>query len=159
MAALLDDGYQPTSASDIDPRRAADDAATRARVGRRLAEAVEPPQHARGERLSLLEDESVLDTSYLCAVDRWARLLGDPERRHPPPRSSPDWALSLAARLAVTPEPDHACSVAPGKRPRLTPEPGPGGQERRMIMPFGTPAAMCSPGDAAMPDQISRCSG
>ena len=85
--------------------------------------------------------ESVMDTSYVCAVDKHGNAFSatpSDAPHHAPvlpklgfiisPRGSQSWA-----------NPDHPSGVAPGKRPRLTPNPamavGPEGQ----IMPFGSP--------------------
>jgi len=81
------------------------------------------------------------DTSYVCAADRWGNIFSAtpsdgsynapviPELGIiPSPRGSQSWA-----------DPDHPSSVAPGKRPRLTPSPAIAIQPGKFKMPFGTP--------------------
>ena len=71
---------------------------------------------------------------------RGQRLLGDAERyllRHAgDPRHR---ALRLLARRAILGRPAHASSVAPGKRPRLTPNPALAIKDGAFVIPFGTP--------------------
>ncbi len=82
-----------------------------------------------------------LDTSYVCAVDRHGNAFSatpsDGSFSAPvvpglgiiaSPRGSQSWA-----------DPDHPSCVAPGKRPRLTPNPALARGPNGMIMPFGTP--------------------
>ena len=81
------------------------------------------------------------DTSYACVVDRWGNAFsatpsdgigGAPVAEGLgfviSPRGSQSWL-----------DPDHPCAVAPGKRPRLTPNPGLAMKGGRVWMPFGTP--------------------
>lgn len=81
------------------------------------------------------------DTSYCCAIDRdgnifsatpsdtsWDTPVIPGTGFCPSSRGSQSWAV-----------PAHASSVAPGKRPRLTPNPAIAIQKGKMAMPFGTP--------------------
>ena len=81
------------------------------------------------------------DTSYCCAVDRhgncfsatpsdvsWQSPVVPGTGLCPSSRGSQSWAV-----------PGHASSVAPGKRPRLTPNPAFARVRGRWAMPFGTP--------------------
>jgi gamma-glutamyltranspeptidase/glutathione hydrolase len=81
------------------------------------------------------------DTSYVCAVDRHGNAFSctpsDGSNNSPiipgvgilaSGRGSQSWA-----------DPTHPCSVAPGKRPRLTPNPALALKNGRALMPFGTP--------------------
>jgi len=81
------------------------------------------------------------DTSYACVVDRWGNafsatpsdgLGGAPMARGLgfviSPRGSQNWL-----------DPDHPSALAPGKRPRLTPNPALALRDGRVWMPFGTP--------------------
>jgi len=86
-------------------------------------------------------DESDLDTSYLCVIDKDGNAFsatpsdGSPSGPVVPgtgfvssPRGSQSWA-----------DPNHPCCVEPGKRPRLTPNPALAMIEGEMVMPFGSP--------------------
>ena len=81
------------------------------------------------------------DTSYCCAIDRhgncfsatpsdvsWQSPVIPGTGLCPSSRGSQSWAV-----------PGHASSVAPGKRPRLTPNPAFARIGGRWAMPFGTP--------------------
>ena len=81
------------------------------------------------------------DTSYASVVDRWGNafsatpsdgLGGAPMARGLgfviSPRGSQNWL-----------DPDHPSALAPGKRPRLTPNPALALRDGRVWMPFGTP--------------------
>jgi len=82
-----------------------------------------------------------LDTSYLCVVDRRGNVFSatpsDGSFSGPvvpglgicaSPRGSQSWA-----------DPNHPSGVAPGKRPRLTPNPAMALKPGHFVMPFGTP--------------------
>jgi gamma-glutamyltranspeptidase/glutathione hydrolase len=82
-----------------------------------------------------------LDTSYVCVVDRQGNVFSATPSDGsynapvvpglgiiPSSRGSQNWA-----------DPSHASGVAPGKRPRLTPNPAIAMERGKMAMPFGTP--------------------
>jgi len=81
------------------------------------------------------------DTCYVAVVDRWGNAFSatpsDGVGSTPvveglgmviSPRGSQSWL-----------DPDHPCSLQPGKRPRLTPNPALAMKDGRVYMPFGTP--------------------
>ncbi len=81
------------------------------------------------------------DTSYACAVDAQGNAFSvtpsDTSANSPiipglgmvvSGRGSQSWAI-----------PEHASSIAPGKRPRLTPNPAMAIKKGKVTMPFGTP--------------------
>ena len=82
-----------------------------------------------------------LDTSYACVIDRDGNMFSATPSDGsynapvvpglgiiPSSRGSQNWA-----------DPDHPSGVAPGKRPRLTPNPAIAIEPGKMAMPFGTP--------------------
>lgn len=115
---LLSPGYARDCAARIDLRAAATD-------------------HAPEKRASPI----ALDTSYVCVVDRdgnaFSATPSDVSMDSPvipgtglcaSPRGSQSWA-----------DPAHPSSVAPGKRPRLTPSPALALMQDGRVVPFGTP--------------------
>jgi gamma-glutamyltranspeptidase/glutathione hydrolase len=94
---------------------------------------------ASGRSVPKLEDD--LDTSYLCVVDSHGNAFSSTPSDGmfrapvvpgtgivPCPRGRQSWA-----------DPDHPSCLAPGKRPRLTPNPGMAIREGKWVMPFGSP--------------------
>ena len=96
---------------------------------------------AAGGPLPVLEDETVLDTSYLCAVDRWGNAFSaTPSDGNATAPIIPGLGSAPSPRGSQSrPEPGHACSAAPGKRPPATPNPALAVKDGEWIMPFGTP--------------------
>ena len=103
-----------------------------------------PARPARREGTLVPEREWAapeLDTSYVCVVDRDGNVFSATPSDGsynapvvpglgiiPSSRGSQNWA-----------DPDHPSGVAPGKRPRLTPNPAIAIEPGKMAMPFGTP--------------------
>ncbi|PKB68106.1 MAG: gamma-glutamyltransferase [SAR202 cluster bacterium Io17-Chloro-G4] len=87
------------------------------------------------------------DTSYVCVVDQWGNAFsatpsdsggGAPVAKGlgfvMSPRGSQSWL-----------DADHPASLAPGKRPRLTPNPAMAFKDGKAWMPFGTPGGDVQP--------------
>ena len=81
------------------------------------------------------------DTSYCAVVDRWGNAFSATP-------SDGSWNSPVVPGLGLIPsnrgsqsrpDPAHPCGVAPGKRPRLTPNPAMIVTEGGGVMPFGTP--------------------
>jgi gamma-glutamyltranspeptidase / glutathione hydrolase len=81
------------------------------------------------------------DTSYCAVVDRWGNAFSATP-------SDGSWNSPVVPGLGLIPssrgsqsrpDPAHPCGVAPGKRPRLTPNPALVVTEAGGVMPFGTP--------------------
>ena len=81
------------------------------------------------------------DTSYVCVVDRWGNAFSATP-------SDVTWDSPVVPGTGLCPssrgsqsraDPDHPASVAPGKRPRLTPNPAMAFRNGKPFMPFGTP--------------------
>ena len=82
------------------------------------------------------------DTSYVCAADRWGNLFSaTPSDGSYGSPMVPGTGLIPSSRGSQSrPDPKHPAGVAPGKRPRLTPNPAlaiKGNGEQ--FFPFGTP--------------------
>ena len=87
------------------------------------------------------------DTSYVCVVDRHGNAFSATP-------SDSSWDGPVIPGLGFVPStrgsqswavPGHASSVAPGKRPRLTPNPALARRGREWIMPFGSPGGDLQP--------------
>jgi len=81
------------------------------------------------------------DTSYLCVVDRHGNAFSctpsDGSNNTP---IIPGVGIVCSGRGTQSwADPTHPCSVAPGKRPRLTPNPAMAFKNGKLHMPFGTP--------------------
>lgn len=81
------------------------------------------------------------DTSYCCVVDRWGNAFSATP-------SDGSWNSPVVPGLGIVPsgrgsqsrpDPRHPAGVAPGKRPRLTPNPAMVVTRDGGVMPFGTP--------------------
>jgi gamma-glutamyltranspeptidase / glutathione hydrolase len=80
-------------------------------------------------------------TSYVCVVDRWGNTFSatpsDPSTSAP---VIPGLGIVPSLRgLQSRPDPAHPAGVAPGKRPRLTPNPAIVVHDDGSVMPFGCP--------------------
>ena len=84
-----------------------------------------------------------LDTSHVCVVDRWGNAFSatpsDSGLQAPVPPGL-GFVPSPRGGQAWT-DPRAPASIAPGKRPRLTPNPAIAIRRGEMLMPFGTPGA------------------
>lgn len=82
-----------------------------------------------------------LDTSYLCVVDRWGNALSaTPSDSSSGAPVVPGLGIVPSPRGSQSrPDPRHPSGVAPGKRPRLTPNPAMLVESDGSVMPFGTP--------------------
>jgi gamma-glutamyltranspeptidase/glutathione hydrolase len=134
---LLDPGYADARRRLIDPARAwpampppGDPAGRRAVAG-----AWTGPTTAGGG------GGSTLDTSYIAVVDRHGNAFSATPSDVPVDTPIvPGTGLAVSSRGSQSwLEPDHASAVAPGKRPRLTPNPAMLFRDGRLVGPFGTP--------------------
>jgi gamma-glutamyltranspeptidase / glutathione hydrolase len=107
------------------------------------------PRNLRAEasprRAALRADPSwrapELDTSYVCVIDREGNIFSATP-------SDGSYNAPVVPGLGIIPssrgsqnwgDPQHPSGVAPGKRPRLTPNPAIAIEPGKMAMPFGTP--------------------
>ena len=81
------------------------------------------------------------DTSYCCVVDRWGNAFSaTPSDGSGNVPVVPGLGITPSGRGSQSrPDPRHPAGVAPGKRPRLTPNPALLLTEAGGVMPFGTP--------------------
>jgi gamma-glutamyltranspeptidase/glutathione hydrolase len=81
------------------------------------------------------------DTSYCCVVDRWGNAFSaTPSDGSGNVPVVPGLGISPSGRGSQSrPDPRHPAGVAPGKRPRLTPNPAMVVTDKGGVMPFGTP--------------------
>lgn len=81
------------------------------------------------------------DTSYCCVVDRWGNAFSaTPSDGSGNVPVVPGLGIAPSGRGSQSrPDPRHPSGVAPGKRPRLTPNPAMLVTEQDGVMPFGTP--------------------
>ena len=91
------------------------------------------------------------DTSYVCVIDRHGNAFSaTPSDGSDKTPIIPGVGILCSGRGTQSwADPTHPCSVAPGKRPRLTPSPALAFRNGRVHMPFGTPGGDVQP--QAMP--------
>jgi gamma-glutamyltranspeptidase / glutathione hydrolase len=92
-------------------------------------------------RASLGEPNPEPDTSYVCVADRHGNLFSaTPSDGSYGSPVVPATGLIPSNRGSQSrPDPRHPAGVAPGKRPRLTPNPALAIKGRNQFLPFGTP--------------------
>jgi gamma-glutamyltranspeptidase/glutathione hydrolase len=81
------------------------------------------------------------DTSYVCVVDRWGNSFSaTPSDRSFTAPVVPGTGIVPSTRgEQARPDPTHPSGVAPGKRPRLTPNPALSVRDDGSVMVFGSP--------------------
>lgn len=87
------------------------------------------------------------DTTYTCCIDRHGNAFSatpsDGSNNSP---IIPGVGILCSGRGTQSwSDPTHPCSVAPGKRPRLTPNPALAFKNGKVLMPFGTPGGDVQP--------------
>ena len=82
-----------------------------------------------------------LDTSYVCAIDRWGNVFSAvPSDGSTSSPVIPGTGLVPSERgVQSRPDPRHPSGVAPGKRPRLTPNPAMAIRDDGSVFVFGCP--------------------
>ena len=92
-------------------------------------------------RASLGNPDPEPDTSYVCVADRFGNLFSaTPSDGSYGSPVVPGTGLIPSNRGSQSrPDPSHPAGVAPGKRPRLTPNPALAIRGRDQFLPFGTP--------------------
>ncbi|HWB47508.1 MAG TPA: gamma-glutamyltransferase family protein [Stellaceae bacterium] len=132
LPTLISEEYAAARRQLIDPRKAWPEMPPPGELG------------ARGQVLSASAGNPFPepDTSYVCAADRWGNLFSatPSDGSYGSPIVPGTGFIPSNRGSQSRPDPAHPAGVAPGKRPRLTPNPalairGNGAQ----FMPFGTP--------------------
>jgi gamma-glutamyltranspeptidase / glutathione hydrolase len=137
IEALLSRDYARQRREMIRPDRAWPEMPPAGSLGRNVATC--PPRSGVVSERAFLAPE--LDTSHVSVIDRHGNMFAATPSDGsynapvvpglgiiPSPRGSQNWG-----------DPDHPSGVAPGKRPRLTPNPAMAIHPGKMKMPFGTP--------------------
>jgi gamma-glutamyltranspeptidase / glutathione hydrolase len=130
LGRLLSPEHVAARADAIDPQRAAPG------LPEPLFGTAQPlPPASRSARLT----ES--GTSYVCVVDRWGNAFSaTPSDASNTAPVIPGLGIVPSLRgLQSRPDPAHPAGVAPGKRPRLTPNPAIAVRDDGSVMPFGCP--------------------
>jgi gamma-glutamyltranspeptidase / glutathione hydrolase len=98
------------------------------------------PARATFERLFLH------DTTYLCVIDRDGNAVSITPSDFPSSPMVEGFGLILGSRMSQFHfEPGHPARLAPGKRPRLTPNPSMVTKDGKLFMAFGTPGGDMQP--------------
>ncbi|MCB1738886.1 MAG: gamma-glutamyltransferase [Gammaproteobacteria bacterium] len=139
MEALLSSEYARTRAARIDERKA-------------WAEMPPPgdwkalglphaPPVFKPRPMDTGTDGAALDTTYLCVVDGEGNVFSaTPSDGSTNGGIVPGLGFVVSGRGTQSwTDPDHPCVLAPGKRPRLTPNPAIAIQGGERFVPFGTP--------------------
>ena len=103
-----------------------------------------PPMEHNGDIFAASDRELPrveADTSYCCVVDRWGNAFSaTPSDGSSQGPVVPGLGIIPSGRGSQSrPDPSHPAGVAPGKRPRLTPNPAMVVTRDGGLMPFGTP--------------------
>lgn len=144
-AADRDRYYGDPRFVDVPMERLLSDAHARAQAARirfdRATSFADEDDAAAAAKADLIVGDSTMDTSYVCAVDKEGNAFSatpSDAPHHAPVVPKLGFLVSARGSQSWT-DPRHPASVAPGKRPRLTPNPalavGPDGR----MMPFGSP--------------------
>ncbi len=105
------------------------------------------PPDARNYQPGDLATPAQPDTSYVCVIDEEGNAFSaTPSDGISGTPIVPGLGLICSGRGSQSwLDPNHASSLQPGKRPRLTPNPAIAFREGRLFMPFGTPGADMQP--------------
>jgi gamma-glutamyltranspeptidase/glutathione hydrolase len=80
------------------------------------------------------------DTTYFCVVDQWGNAVSQTPSDFPFSPMVPGYGLNLGIRMTqFRLKRGHPAQVAPGKRPRITPNPSLVTRDGKLFMAFGTP--------------------
>jgi gamma-glutamyltranspeptidase / glutathione hydrolase len=144
LATLISAEYAAERRKSIRPDRAAPEMPPPGEIGRgdehRLLDRL-TPREARQLHAAFGDPNPEPDTSYVCVADRHGNLFSaTPSDGSYGSPVVPGTGLIPSNRGSQSrPDPRHPAGVAPGKRPRLTPNPALAIKGRDQFLPFGTP--------------------
>lgn len=139
MDGLLDKRYAAEWRERIDPRRACPGMPEPGNAWQHSNGQERTPSHWKFPTPS--DGPTEPDTSYLCTVDRWGNAFSATPSdgvTNSPLVEGLGFIISSRGMQSWL-DRDHPASLAPGKRPRLTPSPGMVLKDGRLFMPYGTP--------------------
>ena len=144
MEGLLSKSYGQERRAAIDPRRAAPEMPL---AGDPWPHQGGPARHGHPARPDLVAGGLPADTSYACVVDRWGNAFSaTPSDSFGTTPIVPGLGFIASSRGSQSwLDPEHPSSLAPGKRPRLTPNPALAMRDGKPLMPFGTPGGDVQP--------------
>ncbi len=143
IAQLISEAYAKARLSLVDSARAAPEMPPAGEPASCGAQVLNPRPQPKAWPLpaGMINEPVLADTSYACVVDRHGNVFsGTP--------SDASWDGVVIPGTGLTPstrgcqsrvDPAHPSSVAPGKRPRLTPNPAIIFKDGQPILPIGTP--------------------
>ncbi|MDP6884648.1 MAG: gamma-glutamyltransferase, partial [Rhodospirillales bacterium] len=140
MEALLSKDYAAGRQAMIRPNKAWPDMPPAGVIADRQGSAKRTPA-ADEQTFDLLGHPDRVDTSYICVVDCHGNAVSaTPSDGAASAQVVPGTGIATSPRGRQSwTDPDHAACIAPGKRPRLTPNPAFAVRDDGLIMPFGTP--------------------
>ncbi len=140
MEALLSKDYATERQAMIRPDKAWPDMPPAGVMADRQSPALRTPAQ-EGQTFDLPGHPDRVDTSYICVVDRHGNAVSaTPSDGAASAQVVPGTGIATSPRGRQSwTDPDHAACIAPGKRPRLTPNPAFAVRDDGLIMPFGTP--------------------
>ncbi len=141
---LLDKRYGAQRSNQIDPSRAWPEMPP---PGDPWAFEAERPLAAAAVGARPLAGPSQPDTSYLCVVDEEGNAFSaTPSDGFTDMPIVPGLGVIISSRGTQSwLDPDHPSALAPGKRPRLTPNPGLVLKDGALFMPYGSPGGDVQP--------------
>ena len=141
LATLLSPEYAAERRAMIRPDQAWPDMPPAGEIAGRGRRGRSPPAPATEAAIPSPGHPDRVDTSYICVVDRHGNAVSaTPSDGAATAQVVPGTGIAVSPRGRQSwTDPDHAACIAPGKRPRLTPNPAFAVRDDGLIMPFGTP--------------------
>lgn len=144
MGGLLSKSYAAERREAIDPERATTEMPL---PGDPWPHMGMPASNGHRRRPDAVAGGLPADTSYACVIDRWGNAFSaTPSDSLGTSPIVPGLGFIVSSRGSQTwLDPEHPSALAPGKRPRLTPNPALAMRNGKPLMPFGTPGGDVQP--------------